>query len=187
MLHEVFAFDFAAIATTLGRSEPAVRQLAARARKHMDDGRARYEADAREAEALTARFLAALQHGDVEGMRELLAADAAMPADSGGKAPLWGRGTWGAERMVGKLAQMGPAFLAAGCTIEQRAVNGRPGAIVRDPERRILATWGFDVAAGRISAMRIILNPDKLRHLGPVADAWALLQDAGSAGRARGE
>ncbi|WP_206448112.1 sigma factor-like helix-turn-helix DNA-binding protein [Agrococcus sp. KRD186] len=187
VLHEVFAFDFAAIAETLGRSEAACRQLAARARRHMDDGRTRYEADAREAEALTARFLAAMQDGDVEGMRSMLAADAVMPADGGGKAPVWGRGTWGADRMVEKLAQMAPAFIAAGCALEPQRINGRPGAIFRDRDGRVLSSWGFDVAGGVITAVRIVLNPDKLQHLGQVADAWALLREAGSAGRGDGK
>ncbi|NUP31201.1 MAG: sigma-70 family RNA polymerase sigma factor, partial [Streptomycetaceae bacterium] len=88
VLREVFAFGFPDIAAAVGRSEAACRQLAVRARRHMDEGRPRFEADRREREELAARFFDAFRAGDVDGLRELLAADVRMAGDSGGKAPL---------------------------------------------------------------------------------------------------
>ena len=75
VLREVFAFDFPEIAASVGRSEAACRQLAVRARRHMDEGRPRFEADRREREELAARFFDAIRDGDVDSLRELLAAD----------------------------------------------------------------------------------------------------------------
>ena len=87
VLREVFGFGFSEVAVAVGRSEAACRQLAARARRHMDVGRPRFEADRREREELAARFFDALRDGDIEGLRELLAADVEMVADGGGKGP----------------------------------------------------------------------------------------------------
>ena len=92
VLREVFGFGFPEIASAVGRSEAACRQLAVRARRHMDAGRPRFEADRREREELAARFFDALREGDVDGLRELLAADVQMVGDGGGKAPQWGQG-----------------------------------------------------------------------------------------------
>ena len=89
VLRDVFGFGFPEIAAAVGRSEAACRQLAVRARRHMDVGRPRFEADRREREELAARFFDALRDGDVDGLRELLAADVQMVGDGGGKAPRW--------------------------------------------------------------------------------------------------
>ena len=92
VLREVFGFGFPEIASAVGRSEAACRQLAVRARRHMDAGRPRFEADRREREELAERFFDAFREGDVDGLRELLAADVQMVGDSGGKAPQWAKG-----------------------------------------------------------------------------------------------
>src|SRR5713226_5011809 len=104
VLREVFGFSFPEIASAVARSESACRQLAVRARRHMDAGRPRFEADRRKREKLAARFFDALREGDVEGLRELLAADVHMVGDSGGKAPQWGGGIFGAENVARVLA-----------------------------------------------------------------------------------
>src|SRR6185312_14180925 len=108
VLRDVFAFDFREIARAVGRSEDACRQLAVRARRHMEAGRPRFEADRREREELAARFFDALREGDVDGLRELLAADVQLVSDSGGKAPQWGRGAFGAENVARLLAAFLP-------------------------------------------------------------------------------
>jgi RNA polymerase sigma-70 factor (ECF subfamily) len=87
VLREVFGFGFGEIASAVGRSEAACRQLAVRARRHVDAGRPRFEADRRERDQLAARFFDALSEGDVEGLQELLAADVQLAGDGGGKAP----------------------------------------------------------------------------------------------------
>jgi RNA polymerase sigma-70 factor (ECF subfamily) len=184
VLREVFAFDFAEIASAVGRSEAACRQLAVRARRHMDEGRPRFAADRRERNELAARFFDALQEGDLGGLQELLAADVRMVADGGGRAPLWGTGVFlGTDNVARVLASTFPWFLRIGGILEPREVNGQPGAILRDREGRVLNTWSLEVLDGRILTIQAVLNPDKLQHMGPVADAWAVLDEAKRARR----
>ncbi|WP_125611860.1 RNA polymerase sigma-70 factor [Specibacter cremeus] len=178
VLREVFGFGFPEIASAVGRSEAACRQLAVRARRHMDEGRPRFAADRRERNALAGRFFDALREGDVEGLRELLAADVQLVADSGGKAPQWGRGIFGAQNVARVLASALPWFARIGGTVEPHEVNGQPGAIFRDRDGKVLNTWTLDILGGRIQAIRTVINPDKLGHVGPVADAWAVIREA---------
>ena len=100
VLREVFAYDYADVAAAVGRSVAACRQLASRARSHMDSRRPRYEADHRVRDELAARFLDALREGEVGALQALLTADVQMIADSGGKAPLWGKGIFGAVNLA---------------------------------------------------------------------------------------
>ena len=183
VLREVFAFDFPEIAASVGRSEAACRQLAVRARRHMDEGRPRFEANRKERDELAARFFDAIREGDVDSLRELLAADVQMVGDGGGKAPQWARAVAGMENVTRVLASMIPLFLGIGGTLEPHVVNGQPGAIFRDRDGLVLNTWALDVLDGRIQAIRTVLNPDKLGHVGPVADAWAVLREANQARR----
>jgi RNA polymerase sigma-70 factor (ECF subfamily) len=180
VLREVFGFDFPEIASAVGRSEPACRQLAVRARRHMEAGRPRFEADRREREELAERFFDAFKEGDVDALRELLAADVRMVGDGGGKAPQW-KPILGFDKVAAILAAMVTAFLRIGCTLEPHGVNGQPGAIIRDRAGRVVATWALDVVEGRIQTIRAVLNPDKLAHVGPVADNWALVREANQA------
>ena len=176
VLREVFAFGFPEIASAVGRSETACRQLAVRARRHMDAGRPRFETDRREREELAERFFGALREGNVDGLRELLATDVSMVADSGGKAPQWARGFFGAGQVSRVLAALLPPFTRIGGVVEPHQVNGQPGAIFRDPDGKVLNTWTLDILDGRIQTIRTVSNPDKLGHMGPVADAWAVLR-----------
>lgn len=185
VLREVFAFDFPEIASAVGRSEAACRQLAVRARRHMDAGRPRFEADRREREELAACFFEALRDGDVHTLRELLAADVQLVGDSGGNAPHWGSGIHGAEKASRLLFSMFPLFIRIGGTVEEHEINGQPGAIFRDRNGHVVNTWTLDVLDGRIQAIRTILNPDKLGHVGPVADAWAVVREANQSRRPR--
>ncbi|GAA2746982.1 RNA polymerase sigma-70 factor [Kitasatospora cinereorecta] len=187
VLREVFAFGFPEIATAVGRSEAACRQLAVRARRHMDAGRPRFEADRHEREQLAERFFAALHEGAVEDLRELLAADVSLVGDSGGKAPQLGRAVAGADAVAGVLVWYRGRLARAGVGWEVCEVNGQPGAVFRDREGRVLNTWALDVLDGRIRTIRSVANPDKLGHMGPVADAWALARAADlPAGRSPG-
>jgi RNA polymerase sigma-70 factor (ECF subfamily) len=178
VLRDVFGFGFDEIGSAVGRSEDACRQLAVRARRHMKDGRPRFDADRREREELATRFFDAIRDGEVDGLRELLAADVQLLSDSGGKAPQWGRGAFGAENVARLLGSFLPWLEQVDVTIEQHELNGQPGAIFRDREGRVLNTWTVDILDGRIQAIRTVLNPDKLAHVGPVADAYAVLQEA---------
>ncbi|MFI7338838.1 RNA polymerase sigma-70 factor [Streptomyces sp. NPDC050085] len=173
VLREVFAFGFDDVAAAVGRSQDSCRQLLVRARRHMAEGRARYDADRQERQKLADRFFDALRDGDVGGLRELLAADVQFAGDGGGKAPALARTLVGADGVAKILGTVFPQMSRIDMSLEPCELNGEPGAIVRDRQGRVLHTMSLDVADGRIRAVRIVVNPDKLGHLGPVGDAWA--------------
>jgi RNA polymerase sigma-70 factor (ECF subfamily) len=183
VLREVFGFGFPEIASAVERSEAACRQLAVRARRHMDTGRPRFEADRREREQLAARFFGALREGDVDGLRELLAADVQLVGDGGGKAPGLARSIIGADTVARVLASLFPGLVRIDVTWEPHEVNGQPGAIFRDRDDKVLFTLALDVVEGQLQTIRAVSNPDKLGHLGPVADAWAVTREANRARR----
>jgi RNA polymerase sigma-70 factor, ECF subfamily len=183
VLRDVFGFGFPEIASAVSRSEAACRQLAVRARRHMDAGRPRFEANRRERDELAARFFDALRDGDVDGLRELLAADVQMVGDGGGKAPALPRSVIGADNVARVLAPIFPALAKIDARVEQRDVNGQPGAIVRDRDGRVAGTLTLDVLDGQIQTIRAVANPDKLGHVGPVADAWAIAREVKQARR----
>jgi len=176
VLREVFGFGFPEVANAVGRSEPACRQLAVRARRHMDAGRPRFEADQKEREELATRFFDALRDGDVAGLRELLAADVQLVDDAGGKAPALARSVVGAENVARLLAAVFPT-LARIAHMEPHEVNGQPGAILRDRDGNVAGTMILDVLDGQIQMIRSVVNPDKLGHLGPLADPWAVARE----------
>ncbi|TXK40975.1 RNA polymerase sigma-70 factor [Nonomuraea sp. C10] len=178
VLREVFGFGFPEVAAAVGRSEAACRQLAVRARRHMTEGRPRFEADRREREALASRFFDALREGDVAGLQELLAADVSMVGDGGGKAPQLARAVAGAGNVARLLASVFPRMALIDVAFEPHDVNGEPGAIFRDRDGKVLHTLALDVLDGRIQTIRAVINPDKLGHVGPVADAWAIDREA---------
>ncbi|MFD5328825.1 RNA polymerase sigma-70 factor [Streptomyces sp. NPDC127092] len=163
VLREAFGFPFAEIAATLDRSESAVRQLAARARRHVDEGRPRYDVDPAQRRDLTERFLAAATNGDLEGLLALLAPDVRLVGDSGGKAkaPL---------RIMETADKIGRFMVAvaqgAGADFDFRfeEINGGP-ALVALVGGRVDAVYQVDVRDGRIACMYILRNPDKLQGL----------------------
>ena len=183
VLREVFGFGFPEVASAVGRSEAACRQLAVRARRHMDAGRPRFEADRREREELAKRFFDAFREGDVDGLRELLAADVQLVGDGGGKAPQLARAVIGAAKVARLLASIAPPMVRIDVTFEPHEMNGQPGAIFRDRDGKVLFTWTLDMLDGRIQTIHSLINPDKLGHLGPVADAWAVTREANQARR----
>jgi len=176
VLHEVFGFGFTEVASVVERSEPACRQLAMRARRHMNAGRPRFEADRHQREQLAEQFFRALGQGDLEGLRTLLAVDASMIQDSGGKAPQWGNGIFGAQKVARLLTAKLPPFIQIGGLVQPHLINGQPGAIFRDRDGKVINTWTLDIRDGQIQTIRTMINPEKLAHLGPVADAWAVLR-----------
>jgi RNA polymerase sigma-70 factor (ECF subfamily) len=183
VLREVFGFGFPEVADAVGRSEAACRQLAARARRHMDAGRPRFETDRREREELAARFFDALRDGDLEGLRELLAADVQLVGDGGGKAPAFARSVIGADNVARVLASNFPVLAKIDARVEPHELNGHPGAILRDRNDKVVGTLTLDVLGGCIQTIRSVVNPDKLGHMGPVGDAWAIAREAKQARR----
>ncbi|MFI9354709.1 RNA polymerase sigma-70 factor [Streptomyces lydicus] len=174
LLREVFGFGFDEVAAAVGRSEAACRQLLVRARRHMAAGRPRFTADGQERQELAARFFDALKDGDVGGLQKLLAADVELVGDGGGKAPQLAKAVMGAENVARLLGTVFPWLIRIDVTCEQHEVNGQPGAIFRDRDGKVLHTLALEVRDGQIQSIRTVINPDKLGHLGPVADAWAI-------------
>ncbi|MEU6229263.1 RNA polymerase sigma-70 factor [Streptomyces sp. NPDC047042] len=185
VLREVFGFGFDEVAEAVGRSESACRQLLVRARRHMRAGRPRFAANRQERQELATRFFDALRDGDVLGLQELLAADVSMVGDGGGKAPQLARAVIGAENVARLLASVLPRMASVDITFEPHEINSQPGAIFRDRDGRVLHILALDVLDGRIQTIRSVINPEKLGHLGPVADAWAIDREVKEAGRQR--
>jgi RNA polymerase sigma-70 factor, ECF subfamily len=170
LLREVFDFDYAEIAEIVDRSEANCRQILVRARRRVDEGRPRFEANRAESEEMVRRFLAATETGKLEDLVELLAADVAFYGDGGGqanaaRAPLFGRERVGAF-LVGLLRQTRRWTVS----MEAAVVNGQGGLVARDAEGRVISVLAFEVAEHQVQAIRAVVNPEKLGHLGPVSD-----------------
>jgi RNA polymerase sigma-70 factor (ECF subfamily) len=178
LLHDVFGYGYAEIAPLVDRSEAACRQIAARARRHIEAGRPRFEASRRQREELAARFFAAVERGDTESLVGLLAADAVLNGDGGGKAPALAAPISGAGRVARFLAGLARRGRAAGIAMRPAEINGQPGLLTTGPDGRLVGVLAVDIAAGRVQRVHSIVNPDKLRHLGPVGDLNALLGEA---------
>jgi RNA polymerase sigma-70 factor, ECF subfamily len=176
LLHDVFGYGYDEIAPIVGKSEANCRQLATRARRHVEAEKPRFEASRRQRDELAARFFAAASDGDLDGLVELLAADVVVYGDGGGKAPQWGRPIVGAERVSRLFAGLGRQMAELGVSIQPQQVNGQPGAVVLDPDGRVVNVLSLEIVDGAVQTVRSVINPDKLHHLGPVADAWALLR-----------
>jgi RNA polymerase sigma-70 factor (ECF subfamily) len=176
LLREVFDYDYGEIAKIVERSEDNCRQLYVRARRHIDEGRPRFEASRQQRDELAQRFLAAAQQGDTEALIELLAADVVVYGDGGGKAPSWPQPIYGRERVAKLIAGAFAQALQLGASVQPTQLNGQPGLSFVDHEGRIGAVMSLDIADGVIQTIRGVTNPDKLVHLGPVADIRAILR-----------
>jgi RNA polymerase sigma-70 factor (TIGR02957 family) len=175
LLHEVFGYDYREIAEITGKSEPNCRQILTRARHHVDEGRAgvkgpRFEASREQRDEVARRFFVAAAGGDLAALLELLAPDVVMIGDGGGKAWAAARPFHGPQQvarfMIG-LARRGPKL---GARVELEWINGQPGAVTYDAEGRVINVFALDIADDLVQAIRSVINPDKLHHLGPVSD-----------------
>jgi RNA polymerase sigma-70 factor, ECF subfamily len=174
LLHEVFDHGYDDIARIVGKSEANSRQLVARARQRIRTDRPRYETTPQQRENLAARFFASVELGDLEGMVKLLADDIVVYGDGGGKVPQWSKPVEGAIAVARLFVGLGRQMATLGLRLDRRQVNGQPGAIVHDAEGRLINVFSLDID-GTVRTIRSVINPDKLRHLGAVADVWALL------------
>jgi RNA polymerase sigma-70 factor (TIGR02957 family) len=174
LLREVFDEPYDRIAEIIGTSESNARQLARRARRHVEERRPRFEASREQREELATRFFAAAEEGDLEGLEELLAHDVVLRADGGGKAPALARAVHGRTRVAKTMIAGLRALTRLGISWRREEVNGQPGVLFIDPEGRLIAVMSLDVAEGQIQGVSSIINPDKLQHLGPLADLGAL-------------
>ena len=166
LLREVFDYPYAEIAAIIDTGQDNTRQLVSRARKYVDERRPRFEASQQEREQLASSFLAAINDGDLHALEKLLAQDVVVHADGGGKVrviprPVQGRAK--VARLLLAVAMKRSAF--GGWFMRQAQVNGQTGVTASDTVGNLIAVLVLDIADGHISAVRAIVNPDKLHHL----------------------
>jgi len=170
LLHEVFGYDYREIADVTGKSEPNCRQILARARRHVDQGKPRFEASREQREEVARRFFDAAGGGDLASLLELLAPDVVMVGDGGGKAWAGSRPVHGAQQVARFMLGLYRRAPKMGARLELAWVNGQPGAVTYDADDRVINVFALDIADGQVQAIRSVINPDKLHHLGPVSD-----------------
>jgi RNA polymerase sigma factor (sigma-70 family) len=163
LLHDVFGYGYDELASALGRAQPACRQLVARARRDLGARRRRFDADRELANALTGRFLAACAGGDLDALLELLADDVVVWTDGGGKAKAASRPIVGRDQVARFLLR---ATLAApaGARIIHVNLNNQPGLVALN-DGVVLSAAVLEIAEGRVSGVRVVVNPDKLAAL----------------------
>jgi RNA polymerase sigma-70 factor (ECF subfamily) len=178
LLREVFGYGYDEIAATAGKSQAACRQLFARARRGIDEGRPRYGTSRADAEELTSIFLDVAGGGELTRLLERLAPDVVFYGDSGGKGettfslPVFGR-----DRVAEVLTQQIARALELGGWLQPAIVNGQSGVLARDAADLLIAVITYDVVDGQLQAIRVVANPDKIRHVGQVSQTWHLRAD----------
>jgi RNA polymerase sigma-70 factor (ECF subfamily) len=177
LLHDVFGYGYDEVARIVGKGEANCRQLATRARRHLEESRRRFDASRQEQQDLADRFFAAVADGDVDRLVETLAADVVVYGDGGGKAPQWMVPIAGVDKVSRLFAAVGSQMRELGIRLEPREVNGQPGALGFDADGRITNVFVLDVAGGAVQTIRSVINPDKLHHLGPVSDVRSLMRE----------
>ena len=180
LLREVFDYPYDQIAAIVATSEQNARQLVARARRHVEQRRPRFEPSRERRERLARRFFVAAQDGDLGALEELLAHDVTLHG-GGLPQPLKGRVRVARTLRAGLRAA---TTRLGGVSLREVTVNGQPGAMVLDASERLIGVVALDIAeGGQIQTVTSVINPDKLRHLGPLADLGPL----GGRGRRGGE
>jgi RNA polymerase sigma-70 factor (TIGR02957 family) len=179
LLHDVFDYDHAQIAQIIGKSHDNVRQLATRARRHIERRRPRFQTTREQRDELAVRFFQAAEQGDLSGLEALLAHDVALTGDGGGKVPALAHTLRGRSRVARTLVN----WFSLGARLPSVSsrpveVNGGPGALCLDAQQRLIAVVALDIAGGEITGINAIVNPDKLAHLGPVGDFTSLVRSA---------
>ena len=175
LLREVFGYGYPEIAEVTGKTEAACRQIFARARRRIDEGRPRFETSRAEGEELTSLFLAAAHGGDMSSLFDRLAPDVLFYGDNGGVfegtfvSPMAGR-----DRVAEVVRVQLARTMELGASLTAAWVNRQPGLVVKDADGGLIAVIAFDVLDGQVQAIRAVANPDKLRHLGPVSQTWHL-------------
>ncbi len=164
LLHDVFDMEFADVARTLGRNEAACRQLAARGRAHVQAARPRFTPSPDEGARLAAAFREAAQSGDASAMARLLAADAVLLSDGGGKRRAALHPIHGADKIMRFFAGIAKKGHAQGWRMREARINGLPGFVLADAEGSV-QTSAFAVEDGRITAIYLVANPEKLQRV----------------------
>ena len=179
LLREVFDYPHNRIAEVLGKSPAAVRQLAVRARGHVGEREPRFETSREQHDRLAASFFDAFEEGNLEKLESLLAAEVSLHGDGGGKAPAIAKALWGRSRVARALVGFRTrAELFGGVELRHVELNGGLGALSYSSEGKLISALIVEVDDGQIQTVNSVVNPDKLAHLGPVADLRALLKRA---------
>ena len=167
LLREVFDYPYEEVARIVGKSPANCRQILVRAHAHVKEGRKRFEVSREERDEVARRFLDAWENGDTDGLIEVLAPDATLYGDGGGKVPAITKPLVGAVRIAKALVGWHHQLLAAGYTYLPAMVNGEPAVMFYDPDGRVAGVQVLEVMDGAVVAIRSVLNPDKLGHLPP--------------------
>ena len=178
LLHDVFDYGYGEVAEIVGTSEANARQLTTRARRHVGERRPRFRSSEEEREELASRFFDAVGEGDMAGLEALLADDVVLRGDGGGKVPALGHSINGRARVartLGAWSRLGMRRFDA--SFRPVTVNGGPGALVLDREGALIAVFSLDIAGGAIRGVSSVVNPDKLAHLGPLADYEGMMRE----------
>ena len=178
LLREVFDYGYDEIAAIVDKTEDNCRQIFTRAKRHIDAGKPRFEASAEKRADLATRFFAACQSGDLQGLVQVLAADAVFHGDGGGKAAAVMQPVRGRERVARLLDGLLKKGKWAGIRMHRVIVNGQEGAMVIDPQGRLINVLALDIADGAVQSVRSVVNPEKLGHLGPLSDISSLPERA---------
>jgi RNA polymerase sigma-70 factor (ECF subfamily) len=165
LLREVFDYPYDEVAAIVGKSEDNCRQILTRARRHVEAGRRRYDVSREERDEVARRFLAAWEDGDTEALVELLAPDATVYGDGGGRAPSVPVPLVGAERVAKALVGWGRQALDRGLSYRAARVNGEPGLVFYGPDGVAVWVAALEVDGGVVVALRSVLNPEKLQHV----------------------
>jgi RNA polymerase sigma-70 factor (ECF subfamily) len=167
LLREVFDYPYEDVGRIVDKSPANCRQILARAHRHVQEGRRRFEVSREQREEVARRFLAAWEEGDTEALEQVLAADVTVYGDGGGKAPSVPVPLVGADRVAKALIGWGQRALERGLRHRPAVVNGEPGVVFHDAGGQVVWVAALQIADGVVVAVRSVLNPDKLTHLPP--------------------
>jgi RNA polymerase sigma-70 factor (ECF subfamily) len=185
LLHDAFDYPYREIAPIIGKNEDNVRQLASRARRHIGEHRPRFQTTREHQQELARRFFLAADTGDLAELEALLADDVVLSGDGGGKVPALARSLMGRARVAHTLHNWAKTRTRVLGIISFRPVelNGGPGALLLDAEGHVAGALALEISDGQITQIMSVVNPDKLEHLGVVANLGRLLRgEAGSDG-----
>lgn len=168
VLREVFDYEYSEIASILAHSEPGCRQTLRRARQHIKESRARFEASMEQREELLRKFNEASSQGDLQGLVALLSKEAVFYSDGGGKAPALPKPIYGAENVVRGMLEGTRKLVPKNLIRRFARINGQPG-IVAFRDASPFSVFTFDVSEGRISHIYVVTNPEKLKRIPPFA------------------
>ena len=180
LLREVFEYGYDDISAIVEKTAENCRQIFVRAKQRIELGKPRFESSTEKRDELARRFLTACEAGDLDGLVKLLAADATFYGDGGGKVAVAVRQPVHGSDRVARLLH-GIIFKRKHLEMRMRpvTVNGQPGAMMLDSQERVIFVFALDIADNAVQSIRSVINPDKLRHLGPLSD---LAQQPGTRG-----